>query len=382
MIPRGKAMADAEPARMPYPRLMSSASSHSHLWPGVPLAAGAALLFGSAPPLAKVLSGDLAPFMLAAFLYLGAGIGLAALRAAGRRGPGTAEEAPLRRSDLPWLAAVIATGGVAAPVLLMMGLSRGTASGASLLLNLEGLATMAIAWIVFDENVDRRLFVGALAILAGAALVAWDGEVPQAGLGSALVAAACIAWSIDNNLTRRISAVDPTTITIAKGMVAGGVDLGLGLLLGEPLPSPAAALGASITGFFCVGVSLVLYIRALRELGTARTGAYFSLAPFIGALLSVVALGERPTAALAAAAGLMAVGLWIHLTERHGHEHEHEDLEHEHLHDHDEHHRHDHEGAVEGPHSHPHRHQPVRHSHVHYPDLHHRHEHGDPGRSD
>lgn len=358
---------------------MRPGSSHSHLWPGVPLALGAALLFGSAPPFAKILSGDMAPFMLAAFLYLGAGIGLAILRIVDRLRSADTREAPLRRGDLPWLGAVIVTGGVVAPVLLMIGLSRGTASGTSLLLNLEGLATMAIAWVVFGENVDRRLFVGALAILAGAVVLASDGEVPEAGIGSVSVSLACIAWGIDNNLTRKISAVDPTTITIAKGLVAGCVDLGLGLALGEPLPMPLAATGAATTGFFCVGVSLVLYIRALRELGTARTGAYFSMAPFIGAILSLAILGERTTAALLVAAVLMSVGLWLHLTERHEHPHDHEDLEHEHVHEHDVHHRHDH--GDEGPHSHPHKHEPVRHSHVHYPDLHHRHDHGDSARS-
>jgi drug/metabolite transporter (DMT)-like permease len=282
----------------------------------------------------------------------------------------------LRRSDVPWLAAIIAAGGILGPLFLMFGLARTNAAGASLLLNLEGLATMGIAWLVFRENVDRRLLFGAFAILAGAALLSWKGDA-SFSWGVVLIVAACVSWGIDNNLTRKLSSADPVQIAMIKGLVAGTVNLALALAQGATVPHTGTLFVAGIVGFFGYGVSLALFVLGLRHLGTARTGAYFSLAPFIGALLSVTLLDEPLTVGLVAAGGLMAIGLWLHLTERHEHEHRHEGIEHEHRHTHDEHHRHVH-GSDElpgEPHTHRHRHSPIVHRHPHYPDLHHRHEH-------
>jgi drug/metabolite transporter (DMT)-like permease len=338
------------------------------------LALGSAGLFGATPPLSKILLEATDPFLLAGLLYLGAGIGLAVYRYLGRS-KGSVEEAPLSRMDLPWLALAIAMGGVVGPVLLMFGLSLTTASSSSLLLNLEGLATMGIAWIVYRENVDRRLLFGALAILAGAVLLSWQGEAVTLSTGALLVAGACVAWGIDNNVTRKISAADPVTIAMVKGLVAGTINLVLAFALGASLPGAPALIAAGILGFAGIGVSLVMFILALRYLGTARTGAYYSLAPFIGAILAIALLGEEVTLKLLAASALMGIGLWLHLSERHEHEHEHEFLEHDHAHVHDEHHQHDHNGPVTEPHAHPHRHLPMRHKHPHYPDLHHRHSH-------
>ena len=348
--------------------------SHSHLWPGVPLALGSAALFGATPPLSKLLLGAVHPLMLAGLLYLGAGLGLTAYRAS-KGGAREAEEAPLGRADLPWLALAIGMGGVLGPVLLMLGLTLTTASSGALLLNLEGLATMGIAWLVYRENVDRSLLFGAFAILAGAALLSWDGQGLRLNLGALLIAGACLAWGIDNNVTRRISAADPVVIAMLKGLVAGTVNLGLALLAGASLPGVAVATAAGLVGLFGIGVSLVMFILALRRLGTARTGAYYSLAPFIGALLAIAILGDPITPTLLSAGALMGVGLWLHLSERHEHWHEHEAMEHEHSHVHDAHHQHRHDGPVTEPHSHWHRHEPMRHKHPHYPDLHHRHEH-------
>lgn len=351
-------------------------SPHSHLWPGVPLALASAVLFGASAPFAKLLLGTVDAQLLAGILYLGAGTGLAAVHG-GRAMLGLpAPEAPLRRSDLPWLAAVVLFGGLAGPLLLMLGLARTSAASGSLLLNLEGLATMLIAWVVFRENVDRRLMLGAFAILAGAAILTWGGEGVQMGAGAALIAAACVAWGIDNNLTRKLSAADPVVIATIKGLAAGSVNIVLALLLGASLPPTTTIGGAGIVGFLGVGVSLVLFIRALRHLGAARTGAYFSLAPFMGALVAVLLLSEPLTLQVAAAGLLMGLGLWLHLAERHEHEHAHEGMEHDHAHLHDEHHQHTHTAPVTEPHSHGHRHEPLRHRHVHYPDLHHRHGHG------
>src|SRR5829696_5932454 len=343
-------------------------------WPGVPLALGSAVLFGAATPLSKLLLASIGPQMLAGLLYLGAGLGLALVHAARMAMGIAAPEAPLRRRDLPWLVVIVIFGGILGPVLLLLGLGRTPASSGSLLLNLESLATMGIAWLVFHENVDRRLLLGALAIILGAIVLSWEGQTLSLDVGAAMIAGACICWGIDNNLTRKLSSADPVTIAMIKGLAAGAVNIAGGFWLGSALPSAGVAAMAAVLGFFGIGVSLVLFVLALRHLGTARTGAYFSLAPFIGALLAV-GLGDPFTANLAIAALLMGLGLWLHLTERHEHEHVHEALGHEHRHVHDEHHLHHHNGPSTEPHSHWHEHKPLRHKHPHYPDLHHRHPH-------
>ena len=347
----------------------------SHLWPGVPLALGSALLFGGTAPLSKLLLGQVDPQVLAGLLYLGAGIGLAMVHSARAAFGVPAPEAPLRRPDLPWLAAVILFGGVLGPLLLMLGLSQTSAASGSLLLNLEGIATMAIAWTLFRENVDRRLILGAASIILGAVILSWTGQGLSIDVGAAFIAAACLCWGIDNNLTRKLSSADPVQIAMAKGLAAGAVNLTIGLLRGATLPSFGITGAAATVGFFGVGVSLVLFVLALRHLGTARTGAYFSLAPFVGAVMAIAVLHDPLSAQILLAGGLMAGGLWLHLAERHDHDHLHEEVEHEHSHIHDAHHQHSHDGPFTEPHSHWHRHEPLRHSHPHYPDPHHRHGH-------
>ncbi len=341
-------------------------------------ALGAAALFGASTPFAKLLLGEVSPLVLAAVLYLGSGIGLAAWIIVRTRLPGREPVAPIPRRDWLWVAAAIAAGGVAGPILLMQGLVRTDASAASLLLNLEAVLTAVIAWTVFRENVDRRVFAGMAAIVAGGVLLSFAAAPRAGGLaGSLLIAAACLAWAIDNNLTRRVSGGDAATLACLKGLVAGAVNLALALALGAPLPAASGWFGAGLLGFLGYGVSLVLFIVALRNLGTARTGAYFSVAPFFGAALALAMLGERPEIAFWLAAGLMALGIWLHLSEHHDHAHVHNELEHAHEHLHDAHHQHAHDFPWDGrePHVHPHRHEALRHSHPHYPDLHHRHTH-------
>jgi len=350
--------------------------SHSALWPGVPLALSSAVLFGVSTPLSRLLLGAVDPQLLAGLLYLGAGIGLAAIHSGCALLGIPVPEAPLRRADMPWLAAVVLFGGIVGPLLLMLGLSQTTASSGSLLLNLEGLATMGIAWLVFKENVDRRLLLGAVAILTGAVLLSWQGRGIRLDAGGALIAAACLAWGIDNNLTRKLSSADPVLIAMIKGLIAGSVNLSIALAMGAAMPASVMIGASALVGFLGVGVSLVLFVLALRHLGTARTGAYFSLAPFIGAVVAVGLLHEPVTMQLIGAGLLMGLGLWLHLAERHEHEHIHATLEHEHSHVHDEHHQHEHDVPVTERHTHWHRHRPMWHKHVHYPDLHHRHRHG------
>jgi drug/metabolite transporter (DMT)-like permease len=239
---------------------------------------------------------------------------------------------------------------------------------------------MAIAWIVFRENFDRRIFLGATAILAGAVVLSWPEAAdtgPQLSWGSVLIVLACVSWGIDNNLTRKLSAADPLQIAMIKGLAAGAANFALALARGASLPGPTTLAAAAAVGFFGYGVSLVLFVLGLRHLGAARTGAYFSTAPFVGAVLALPLFGETPTLALIGAALLMGIGVYLHLAEAHDHEHLHKRLEHEHRHVHDIHHQHDHALADPGgePHSHWHRHPPVRHKHPHYPDLHHLHQH-------
>jgi drug/metabolite transporter (DMT)-like permease len=344
--------------------------------PGVPAALGAAVLFGAGTPVSKLLLTDLTPWMLAALLYLGSGIGLGLWRLL--RG---APAVRLPAGDLLWLAGAVLCGGVAGPVLLMLGLSNMPASGASLLLNAEGVFTAVLAWVVFRENVDRRIALGMGAIVAGALLLSWPGEARFSAAWPALaVLGACLAWGLDNNLTRKVALADASWLAAVKGGAGGSVNLAIALALGSSMPTPIQAAGAMTLGLFAYGISLALFVVALRHLGTARTGAYFSVAPFFGAVIALPLLGEHVSATLMAAGGLMAWGAWLHLTERHVHVHTHVPIEHEHAHVHDEHHQHDHPDGVATPspgipHKHRHVHVRLTHRHAHFPDAHHRHEH-------
>ena len=344
---------------------------------GVTFAFGAAVLFGASTPFAKILLGKTAPVLLAGLLYLGSGVGLLIWRWLSRR-LRSRHEAGLKLNDLPWLAGAILSGGILGPVLLLVGLRYTPASSASLLLNLEGVLTAVLAWFVFKENFDRRIAFGMAAITIGGLLLSWSGR-PEVGVpwGAVAIAGACFAWAIDNNLTRKVSANDPVQIAAAKGLVAGVVNLSIAFAMGSARPGVITIVSATIVGFLGYGVSLTLFVLALRQIGTARTGAYFSLAPFVGAAISIVVLHDSLTPYFLIAAVLMSIGVWLHLTERHEHEHKHEALEHEHMHFHDEHHQHEHDSSVSmtEPHSHPHVHEELVHSHHHYPDIHHRHPH-------
>lgn len=339
---------------------------------GVPAALGAALLFGAGTPLAKWLLDVVNPWLLAGLLYLGSGVGLTLYRRVIQ-----APAVRLPRNEVSWFAGAILAGGIVGPVLLMIGLTGMPASGASLLLNGEGLFTALLAWFAFKENFDRRIALGMGAIVAGAVVLSWPGEARFAGLWPTLaVLGACFAWGIDNNLTRKISLTDATWIASVKGLVSGAVNLILAFSLGASMPALPNLAGAMVVGFFAYGVSLALFVVGLRHLGTARTGAYFSVAPFFGALQALL-MGESVTIQLLISGALMALGTWLHLTERHEHEHAHEEMTHDHEHVHDDHHQHKHDAPVAPGtmHSHLHWHNPLIHSHLHFPDIHHRHKH-------
>ncbi len=339
---------------------------------GVWAALGAAVLFGLSTPFSKILLGGMPPFMLAGLLYLGAGIGLGALHLS-HRGK---REAKLPLSGIPWLAGAVLAGGIAGPVLLLYGLLHTQASSASLLLNLECVFTVLLAWLIFRENLDWRIAAGMGLIVAGGVALSWEGGGFTVQLPALAIAGACFAWGIDNNLTQRVSASDPAQIAAIKGIVAGAVNVTLAFTLGAHMPAAAALGWAMLVGFLGYGLSLALFVYALRNIGAARTGAFFSLAPFAGATASLLIFVETPSARLLAAGALMGLGVWMLLAEKHSHAHTHLEFEHAHRHSHDEHHLHGHDEPVYGePHTHLHKHAALEHSHAHYPDIHHRHGH-------
>lgn len=340
---------------------------------GVLAAIAAAALFGAGTPVAKLLLAHTSPWMLAGFLYLGSGVGLWVWRLLSR-----APEVRLQRTELGWLAGAVVAGGMLGPLLLMTGLTGMAAADASLLLNAEGVFTALLAWFVFKENFDRRIALGMIAIMAGAAILSWPGNAGVGALWPSLaVLGACLAWAVDNNLTRKVSVADASFIAMTKGLVAGATNLALAVATGATWPASGVVAGAALLGLLSYGTSLVLFVVALRHLGTARTGAYFSVAPFFGAVLAIGVLGEPLTVGLVAAGILMAIGVWLHLTERHRHWHAHEPLEHSHEHEHDAHHQHAHaDGSSDATrHAHWHRHEPLAHEHEHFPDIHHQHPH-------
>lgn len=336
----------------------------------------AAALFGASTPLAKSLGLGLSPILLAGLLYLGSGIGLAGVRLIRDRGW---KPTGLTPSQWPWLLGAIAFGGILGPVALMFGLIRTAGATASLMLNLESVLTAVIAWVVFRENADRRIVLGMVAIVLGGVVLSWTGAGggSQDWTGPLAIALACLCWGIDNNLTRKVSASDALFIAGAKGLIAGLVNCSLALYLGTQIPGVSQLAPILVVGFLGYGISLVMFVLTLRGLGSARTGAYFSTAPFLGAAVALLVFGESVTVAFWIASALMAAGVWLHLTERHAHEHVHEATEHGHWHVHDEHHQHEHgfEWDPAQPHSHVHVHAVMKHSHAHFPDVHHRHRH-------
>lgn len=344
---------------------------------GVTAALVSALLFGVTTPVAKQLLVGTQPLLIAGLLYLGSGLGVSLLRVVQDRGWSATG---LASRDWPWLALTTLVGGIVAPALLMLGLARADAASASLLLNLEVVFTAALAWAVFREPANSRVVLGLLAIFAGGLILVWPARF-SAGPdlpASSLIVAACFCWALDNNLTRKVSAGDARVLAALKGLVAGVTNAALAFALGASLPAAGHVLATLLLGFLGYGLSLVLFIVALRHLGSARTGAYFATAPFIGAAVALVLSGAQALdAAFWVAAVCMAVGVWLHVTESHEHEHMHRPLHHSHAHEHDEHHRHPHPFAWDGqePHTHEHEHGWLRHRHAHFPDIHHRHGH-------
>jgi drug/metabolite transporter (DMT)-like permease len=335
----------------------------------------AALFFGASAPISKLLLGDVPPVLMAAFLYLGSGTGISLIKLT-QRLTSNQKEAGIKSPDIKWLAGAIISGGIAAPIILMISLKNTPASTASLLLNFECVSTTLIAMLIFKEAISRSAWIAIAVITMASILLSTNfGNSWGMSLGALGVLLACVLWGVDNNFTRNISAKDPLTIVAWKGLLSGTFSLLLGLLLGQRLPALTSILSILLLGFLSYGLSTMLFIYSMRGLGAARTSALYGTAPLAGVLLSIVIFGELPSLLFITAAIIMVGGALLLINEEHAHSHVHTVLFHEHSHRHDDHaHKHD---EVDGVHSHEHEHPAEEHEHGHMPDIHHRHGHED-----
>jgi drug/metabolite transporter (DMT)-like permease len=334
----------------------------------------AAALYGISMPFSKLLLAELPPTLMAALLYLGAGSGMLAVSLFQR---GSAKkEAGITKKDLPYIFGMIVLD-IAAPVLLMIGLTKTSSSSASLLNNFEIVATSLLAFALFKESIGKRMIAAiSLVTISGFILSVKDFGSFSFSPGSALVLAACVCWGFENNCTRMLSLKDPVRIVVIKGAGSGFGSLLISFFIKEK-GGPALYIAlAMLLGFVSYGLSIFFYIRAQRDLGAARTSAYYAAAPFIGVIISVLGFGEKLTVSFAAALAIMLAGAYFAVTEVHSHPHAHETLTHEHKHRHDDgHHNHTHVPPVNGEHCHVHTHEVMVHTHPHTPDLHHMHKH-------
>jgi drug/metabolite transporter (DMT)-like permease len=340
------------------------------------LAILSAALFGVSPVLCKLVMGEMSPAFLAGLLYLGSGIALRIFLLVQRRNSFQELKRVSQRNRLKLLGAVL-SGGVVAPLFLAYGIKYGTASQVTLLLNLETVATTLIAWLIFDEYIGPRVWTGKILILIAASILVLKSEGGiSLSISGILVIFACIFWGLDNNLTREVVELSSTAFACIKGFVAGIFNILLALIFFSGSATGLQIGGTMAIGALSYGLSLVLFVDALRKIGSARTVTFFSIGPFLGTLLSVVMLGESPPAHYWFAASLMLAGIFLLCSEKHGHMHTHDVVTHQHNHTQDEHHRHLHDDIISSnPHDHLHEHEPLTHIHGHWPDIHHRHLH-------
>jgi drug/metabolite transporter (DMT)-like permease len=332
----------------------------------------AALFFGASAPISKLLLGDVPPVLMAAFLYLGSGTGISLIKLY-QRLTSNQKEAGIKRPDVIWLAGAIISGGILAPIILMVSLKNTPASTASLLLNFEGVGTTLIALFFFRESISRRALVAIVAITLASIFLSTNFQGGfRLSLGALGILLACFLWGVDNNFTRNISAKDPLTIVAWKGLVAGTFSLILGLVLGQQPPALTTILSIHLLGFVSYGLSTMLFIYSMRGLGAARTSALYGTAPLAGVLLSILIFKDPLTVLFGIAAVLMVAGALMLANEEHAHFHIHMPVLHEHIHRHDdEFHAH---GDDQETHSHEHEHPQTEHEHGHMPDIHHRHD--------
>ena len=357
------------PARFGHVGVVSETTADEAWRRGVARCAVAAVLFGATTPLASRLAHETSAPTLAGMLYLGAALAVAPLV-----GRSTRPMAVLRRGGLGLGVAVLA-GGMVGPLLLTAGLARTPAAAASLLLNLELVATAAIAAAFFGEHLGRRVLAGAGLVVVAGVVVGWS-DVPDLRLGALLIVGACVCWGLDNCVTAGLDTVAPEHITFAKGIIAGTTNIAIGVAMSGRVANLDVVAGALALGAIGYGASITLWVRGARDLGAARGQLVFSSAPFLGVLVAWVVLGDAATWEQSAALVLAVVGVSLVLRSAHQHDHAHTALDHDHEHEHDAHHQHDHPGVRDATrHSHGHHHAPVVHAHPHVPDLHHRHAH-------
>jgi drug/metabolite transporter (DMT)-like permease len=327
----------------------------------------AAVLFGASTPGVSRLGRGMNPFTLAGLLYLGAAV--VVMPWAMRHIP---TSATLRTVGLRLCVAVV-SGGAIGPLLLALGLRHTPASTASLLLNLELVFTTVLAVLIFHEHLGRRLLLGTGLVVTAGLLLAWSSDT---GLrwGALLIAGACACWAVDNSVTAKLDELAPAQITLAKGIVAGGANLAIGLVA-SGAPSLSKALTVGLVGAVGYGVSITLWIVGARELGAARGQLVFASAPFMGVFVAWAVLREPVHGREVISLALALLGVSMVMGSDHSHSHAHRMVEHDHAHEHDEHHSHGHEISVSGRHTHLHLHEPVSHAHAHLPDVHHRHAH-------
>lgn len=344
----------------------------------------AAFFFGCITPGTKFFISNLPPQSMAGLLYLGAGLGLFAILTLKQNLKSSFER--IEQKDLKWFFLATFFGGILGPAFLTYGISQISGSTASLLLNLEAVLTSLIAWFIFKEHFEKKIVYGMILIVLGCLSLSLNSTSSSGSdtlMGFFLICLACLSWGIDNNVTRKISHLDPVLLASFKGLIAGSSNLFLAYIIGERLIWNSDIAYTGLLGFFGIGVSLVAFIVSLSSIGTARTGAVFSTAPFIGSVISIALLGENLTLPVILALGLMGAGVWMHFSEDHEHEHAHEELQHEHEHIHDgsdEHHDHHHEHInPKAPHIHEHTHRMMVHKHPHFPDIHHQHGHKSEG---
>ena len=336
----------------------------------------AAAFYGISTPFSKLLLEEISPFMIVALLYLGAGIGMLCISFVNSIIKKEKREASLTKKELKYIISMILLD-IAAPILFMLGLKNSTAGSASLLNNFEVVATSLIALVVFKESVGKKMWVAIILITVASILLSVkDFSSFSFSLGSILIILACVAWGFENNTTRMLSLKDPSQIVIIKGFGSGIGALIIALSLKHMPINIEYILLTLLLGFFAYGLSIFFYIRAQRDLGAARTSAYYATAPFIGVLISWIVLKETLSFSFLIALGVMLSGTYFAVSERHTHLHIHKKLAHEHIHSHsDMHHNHKHDSEMGDEHSHLHSHEDIKHDHTHSPDLHHRHKH-------
>lgn len=336
----------------------------------------AAVFYGISSPISKLLLNEISPMLMAALLYLGAGIGMLAVSVVRKRKNGKAAEAGLTRKELPYVLGMIVLD-IAAPIFLMLGLSMASPATISLLNNFEIVATSIIAFVIFKEAIGKRLWV-AIGFIAVASIVLSVEDISSFSfsIGALFALLACICWGFENNCTRMLSLKDPIEIVIIKGFSSGAGALIVAFIAGGIRFTVPYLVGALLLGFVAYGLSIYFYILAQRDLGAARTSAFYAFAPFVGVLLSFVMFGQQLSISFAIALVFMGIGAYFAAYEKHAHRHTHVALQHDHRHVHDDlHHHHEHIPPVEGAHSHPHAHSAQEHDHPHTPDLHHAHQH-------